>query len=157
MALEIIEAAEEKVNEAFPPKPGGLVDTFRKKAALAEARRDEIKNAAEPIEQPAFKAVKVAQQQPEIFQAITYTIPAGGWAPILPASPYRSRATVLVITAAATCILAKTSGDAVSGTGFTLPVGVPYIATTRGMIYAGNNTSGVIQVSVSAELYAPES
>jgi hypothetical protein len=156
MPLEIIQAGEELINEAFPPRPGGLVDKFREKAALERAREDEEKNTAERIEQPAFKAVKVAQQQPEIFQAITFTIPAGGYAPILPASPYRFRASILVITTAATAILAKDSGNAISGSGFTLPSGVVYTVSTRAQVYAYNNTAGTIQVSVAAELYGPE-
>jgi hypothetical protein len=156
MALEIIEAAEEVINEAFPPRPGGLVDRYRRKAALEEARREEEKNTAESIEQPAYRAVKVAQQQPEIYQAITYTIPAGGYAPVLPASPYRHSANLLVITSGATVILAKDSGNAISGSGFTLPYGIVKPMTTRAQVYAYNNTSGIVQVSADANLYAPE-
>ena len=156
MPLEFVEAVEESVNEMFPPKPGGLVDKFRKKAAEERARQDEETNAAEPIEQRSYRAVKVAQTSPEIFQAITYTIPAGGYAMVLPQSPYRFRATLLVITSGATAILAKDSGNAISGTGFTLPYGVTLPVNSRGQLYAFNNTGSIIQLSVIAELYAPE-
>src|ERR1700678_275250 len=95
MALEIIEAAEEEVNELFPPKPGGLVDRYRKKAAEEEARRDEERNIAEKIEQSSYRAVKVAQQQPEVYASAVYTIGPGGTAQILPLRPHRFRAVVI--------------------------------------------------------------
>jgi hypothetical protein len=156
MALEVVETVEEVINEAFPPRPGGLVDKFRQKAALERAREDEEKNTAEKIEQPSYKSVKIAQQQPEIYQAITYTIPAGGNAPILPASPYRHNANIMVITVGATVILAKDPGGAISGTGFTLPYGIVKPHPTRAILYAANNTGAAVQVSVEAFLYAPE-
>jgi hypothetical protein len=99
MALEVLEAVEEVVNEAFPPKPGGLVDTFRKKAALERARQDEETNTAERIEQRSYKAVKVATQSPEIFASAVITIAPGAVMPVLPLSLYRYRAT-LIVTAA---------------------------------------------------------
>lgn len=154
--MEIIEAVEEVVDEAFPPRPGGLVDRYRKKAALEEAEKDERRNTAERIEAPSYKAVKVAQQSPEIYQAITYTIPVGGYAPVLPASPYRYRASILVITSGATVILAKDSGNAISGSGFTLPASVILPVFSRGQLFAYNNSAAIVQVSVIAELYAPE-
>jgi hypothetical protein len=95
MALEIIEAAEEEINELFPPKPGGLVDRYRKKAAEEEARRDEERNIAEKIEQSSYRAVKVAQQQPEVYASAVYTIGPGGTAQILPLRPHRFRAVVI--------------------------------------------------------------
>jgi hypothetical protein len=156
MALEIIEAAEEEVNELFPPKPGGLVDRYRRKAAEEEARRDEERNIAEKIEQPSYRAVKVAQQGPESLALATFTIAPGGYAPVLRGDSYRFKATVLVITAGATVILCKDAGAAISANGATLPYGLPLPTSSRAQLYAYNNTAGTVQVSVIAELYAPE-
>jgi hypothetical protein len=154
--VEILDAVEEVIEEAFPPKAGGLVDRARKRAAKEEAEKQEYLNVAERVEQASYKAVKTAQESPEGFSAITFTIPPGGNAPILPLSKYRYRATVFVITAGATVILAKDSGAAVSGVGFTLPYGFPVPFMTRAQVYAYNNTAGIVQVSVAAEIYAPE-
>jgi hypothetical protein len=156
MALEIIEAAEEEINELFPPKPGGLVDRYRKKAAEEEARRDEERNIAEKIEQSSYRAVKVAQQSPEVISALTYTIAPGQYAPVLPMSPYRFRATVQVITTGGTVVLAKDSGNAISGTGYGLLYAQPFTLYSRAQLYAFNNGASAVQVSVLAELYAPE-
>jgi hypothetical protein len=155
MSFEIVEATEELLNEAFPPKPGGLVDRARKKAAEEEARKDEERNLAEKIEQASYRAVKVAQQSPEVFSAITINIPAGGSAQILPYSPYRFRATILVVTPASTVILAKDNGNAISQSGFALPTGIPLPVSSRAMLAGFSATA--VTVSVLAELYAPES
>jgi hypothetical protein len=156
MGIEIVDAAAEEINEMFPPKPGGLVDRYRQKAALERAREDEEKNLAEKIEQPSARAVKVAQQGPEILSLATFTIAAGGNAPILRGDPYRFRATILVITSGATVILCKDQGAAISANGATLPYGLPLPTSSRAQLYAYNNTAGIVQVSVIAELYAPE-
>jgi hypothetical protein len=243
MPIEAVEAVEEAVNEAFPPRPGGLVDRFRQKAAAEEARRDAEKNTAERIEQPSYKAVKVAQQQPEIFGAITYTIAGGGTGLVLPLSLYRYRATIALATASVngsnpapaqpavpatgaaqqnpnsypvsvaiaangatisnvsvngvtvgtaagtyvvpaygaisiaytvavptwvwsydgpqvtvvpSVILARDSGNAISGSGYPLPYGAPLSVNGRGMLVAYNPAAVPVQVSVISELYAPE-
>jgi hypothetical protein len=154
--MEILDAVEEVIEETFPPKPGGLVERARKRAAEEEARKAEDLNVAERVEQASYKAVKTAQESPEGFSPITFTIPPGGNAPILPLSKYRYRATVFVITPGATVILCKDSGAAISGVGFTLPYGFPVPFMTRAQVYAYNNTAGTVQVSVASEIYAPE-
>jgi hypothetical protein len=152
---ETVQEAEHVIQE-FLPRPGGMIERFRQERARREETEHERENTDARIEAASYKAVKVAQQSPEVFIAITYTILAGGSAPILPLSPYRNRATILVITSAATVILAKDNGNAISGTGFALPVGIPLILTTRAQVYAFNNTGSTVQVSVITESYAPE-
>lgn len=156
MPFEIVEAGEELVNEAFPPKPGGLVDRFRKKAAEERARQDEETNTAERIEQPSYKAVKTATQQPEIFAPSAVGIAAGGVALILPLSKYRVRASIIVSTAASTVVLCKDQGAALSANGFPLPSGVPFPAGARGQLWGYNPGGAAITIGVLAELYAPE-
>lgn len=159
IVTEVVGEAETLVEDAvavFGSKPGGLIDRWHKEAARrAEAQR-EREDADERIEQPAYRSVKVAQQSPEVFTSITYTIAPGGNAPVLPLWPYRFRATLLVITPAATVILAKDQGVAIGGVGYTLPYGIPLVLVTRSQVYAVNNTAAPVQVSVIAESYAPE-
>jgi hypothetical protein len=153
---EMFEAAEEIIEEKFPPKPGGLVDRHRKREADRKAAEQEAENADEPIEQPSYRAVKVAAQSPEGFSAQTVTIAAGGNAQLLPLSPYRFRATILVVTAASSITLAKDSGAALGGVGFILPTGVPVPVYSRGQLFAFNPGAGSVQVSVMSEIYSPE-
>lgn len=159
LVTEVIDEAEHVAAdlEKLVVRPGGIVDSFRREKARREAAEKERENQAEPVEQAAFKAVKVTTLAPEVFSSVTYTIAPGGNAPVLPLYPYRARAVLLVITPAATVILSKDQGVATSGVGFMLPYGIPVTLTGRGQLYALNNTAGIVQVSVIAESYAPES
>lgn len=154
--MEVFEAFEEAVEEHFPPKPGGLVDRHRKRVADQEAANAQAEHEAESIEGPSYKAVKVAPESPEVFSPMTYTIAAGASAMILPNSPYRYRATINLVTAASTVVLAKDSGAALGGVGFILGPTGPYPVYSRAQLWAYNSTGSSIQVSVMAELYAPE-
>lgn len=93
---EMFEAAEEELEELFPPKKGGLVDRHRARKAAEAAQAQEAENAQEPIEQASYRAVKTAPESPEIFSVNIVSVPAGGSAPVLPGSPYRYRATVRI-------------------------------------------------------------
>lgn len=162
--MEIVEALEEVEAEVFPPRPGGLVDRHRQRKAEEKARQDQEENAGVPVEERAYRAVKVAPESPEVVSALTYTIAAGQSAMILPASPYRYRATIVAVDTATSptaksVILAKDSGAALGQTGFALPFGVPITVHSRAQLWAynsGGTGSDPVQVSVLAEIYAPE-
>jgi hypothetical protein len=156
IAEAALEAADQVTETLFPPRPGGLVDRHRRREAARNAEIEESEHVAEKIEQPSYKAVKIASQSPEVFSAITYTIQAGGSAPVLPQGPYRYRAVVMVVTSGSSVILARDNGNAISGSGFLLPYGIPMPVHTRAQVYAFNNTGATVQVSVFAEIYAPE-
>jgi len=76
---------------------------------------------------------------------------------LLPNSPYRYRATVIVTTAASSVILGKDSSQALGGVGFALPTGIPLPVYARAQLYAFNPGGAAVVVSVLAELYGPES
>lgn len=164
MADEIIEALEEVEAELFPPKPGGLVDRHRKRKALEAEKL----NADEPVEERAYRAVKVAPESPESVAAMTYYVPAGGVVQVLPLSMYRHRATLLSATAGASLSAVRDQGAglgavnaAVDGTqgaapGFYLPPSVPVVTFARGQLWVANLGSTAAYVSVLSEFYAPE-
>lgn len=154
---EMFEAADEIVDEAFPPSPGGLVDKHRKRKAAEEAQREEEKEAKERIEQPAFRAVKVASQSPDTFSGNIITIAAGAAGMVLPLSPYRYSATMRILTAASSVILAKDSSAATSQLGYTmLTADPPYVTRARGQLWAYNPGGATVQICVLSEIYAPE-
>lgn len=156
MTENIAEELIEDVEDVFSPKPGGMIDRHRQERARREAAQKEKENIDERVEEPAYKGVKVTPLSPNVFQAITYTIAAGGSAQILALNPYRVRATLLLITAASTAVLSKDSGAALGGVGFTLPTGLPLVLQARGQLYATNPTGASIQISVISEAYSPE-
>lgn len=153
-----VEAVEDAVAELFPPRPGGLVDRHRQRRAAELAREADAEHAAEPVEEPGYRAVKVAIESPEIISAITYTLAPGQSAMILPNSPYRSHAYVnLLFASSTTVVLAKDQGQAIGGAGYTLCNGnPPLLVTSRAQLWAYNNAAATVFVSVMAELYAPE-
>lgn len=158
MAENVIEDIEERVEDLFPHKPGGMVDRHRKERAKREAEAAEREHVSEKIEQSSYKAVKVAQQSPEKFVPVTYTIAPGGTGPVLPLNPYRYRASIMLVTVGATVVLCADNGGAIANppVGFTLPYGIPFPVFGRGQLIGFNNTASTIQVSVLSENYAPE-
>jgi hypothetical protein len=153
---ETISDVIEDVEDIFSPKPGGMVDGHRKERARREAAEREAENAAEPIEEASYKAVKVAIIKPNVTATNSFTIAAGGNAQILPLSPYRYRAGVTVVTAASSVLLSENLTKAVGGIGYPLATGVEKVVESRGQLYAYNPGGAAITVAVMVELYQPE-
>lgn len=154
--LRVADEIVRDVEEVFPPRPGGMVDRHRKRRAAEEAAAAEARNAAEQIQEPSYKAVKVAPESPEVFSAQAVTIAAGAAAMLLPASPYRYRAVISVNTAASTIVLAKDQSAALGQNGFTLATSTfPLPLMTRAQVWAFNPGGQAVQVSVLSESYAP--
>ena len=153
MGEDIIQVIEHDAEELFKPRPGGIVDTWRKREAQRREAERERQNTDERVEQPAYKSVKVTQLSPEITTTNIINIAAGATAMILPYSPYRYRAT---IACSASLILGKDQASVLNGTGFEYfwnSFG-PLIIMSRGQLWAF--ASGALTVTVLAESYAPE-
>src|ERR1700684_2725708 len=116
-AEDVVEDAVEIVEEIFLPKPGGMVSRHQAEKARREAAAEESKNVSHRVEEPSYKAVKTATVKPESFVTNMVTIAPGAFAQILPLSPYRYRATIIVATPAGTAVLAKDSSAALGGIG----------------------------------------
>lgn len=170
---EMFEAADEVLDEMFPPKPGGLVDRHRKRKAQEKAAEQQAQQEAEAIEERSYKAVKVAVEQPESLSAQSFVINAGGFTQILPAYMYRKRAVVSMAwsgagspTGSPVAILSKDQGALVSMPSLSAglqPVGGFYLYTglllsveSRAQLWAGNPSAFPIVISVYSEFYGPE-
>lgn len=90
----IIDLAEDIFE--FHPKPGGMVDQHRKKRHRDEIATREAAQEAERVEERGYQAVKVTPLSPEVFSSLTYTLQPGGKQQVLPHSPYRHRAIVML-------------------------------------------------------------
>jgi|SRR5215469_4440957 len=161
MPEDIIQEAEKVIEEIveFPVRPGGLIDRHRQEKARREALQKQREQEEEPIEEASYKAVKVVQLAAGIISGETVPIAIGGTAMIAPAMPYRYGLTVMLVPITGqtpTVILCKDNGQAISGIGFTLPAGVPVRFTHRAQMWAFNPSAQAVQVSVLAEIYAPE-
>lgn len=139
--------------EDFLPKPGGLVDTHQKTHAQPQ-HEEEL-----PIAMPenAYPAIRVMEEGPEVFTANVVTVSGNSSARILPYDKNRARAVISVDTASSKVVLSPSQGGAANGTGFTFAASDGILeVTSSGQLFAGNTTGSAIQVSVLAELYAPE-
>lgn len=160
---DFIQEAEhdiEAVIEAFKPRPGGIVDRFEQEKAKREAAARERENAGEPVEQAAYKSVKVTPLAPEVVIDNVITLQPQASQMLLPLSPYRYRATVIAVKGAGTgtVVLSRDPGRATSGLGFPLPPGIPMVIGSRAQLFAYNpDAANTVQVAVLAEIYAPES
>ena len=152
-----IEEVVEAVEHVFMPKPGGMIDSWHKERARREAAQREAENAAEKVQEGAAYAVKVTQLQPEITAVNIVTIAPGGNAMLLPNGPYRYRASIAVITATSTVLLAKDQNQATGGIGFPqTTTNPPFITNSRAQLWGSNPGGATIQVAILAELYAAE-
>lgn len=88
------------VEELFPPKPGGMVDTARKKA---QADADQLQayndsQAGAPVEASAYTAVRVRPESADTGVVRTITLSSAyPVARLLPADPGRRSAVILAI------------------------------------------------------------
>ena len=154
---ELVEKIGDEITDlTFSPRPGGMVDKWQKEKARKEAADQERKNEEEKIEGPSYKSVKVAQQTPQSISTNLVTIQPGAYQLVLPLSPYRYRASVIVVTAASTVNLSKDQGSALGGVGFPLPTGIIMVHQHRAQLWGFNPGGSSIQVAVLAEIYTPE-
>ena len=155
----------DNLDEMFPARPGGMVDSHRKSADVAASAADGQGAAA--VEAPdGYPAVRTAPQSPEIFQPSTVVVSTGGNAvrKILGYDANRCRATVIAldepVVLAATRAQADDARNATnaagqSAGGAVIPVGVPIVVGARGELYAAATSATPGRVSVIAEAYAP--
>lgn len=147
-----VEVLIEDVEKIFSPRPGGLVEKHREERARREAAAEVAANAAVPVTEPTFKAVKVVILAPEITATNQVSIPAGGTAMILPYNPQRKSA---FIVTSANIILAKDQSQALGQVGFPLTAANgPFPVNSRAQLWAF--AAGATVVNTYAESYDAE-
>lgn len=149
IVTEVIDEVENLAGELFTPKPGGMIDNFRKEKARAEAAAHEAENLAEKVEEFGAYAVKVIILSPEKFNSNSVNVAAGGIAMILPRNLRRKRATI-ISTAAVT--IAGSQSQALNQIGFPLAANTPLLVEARGQLWA--YATGAAVVSFLSESYA---
>jgi hypothetical protein len=128
-----------------------MVARAREDRARREAADEAARNAAEPVQETAYKGVKVVILSPEITSVNVINIGAGATQMILPNAEYRYRAT---IKTSAAITLGKDSSQALGGAGYPLAsTDPPLIINSRAQLWAF--AAGATIVSVIAESYAP--
>lgn len=152
------------LEELFPPKPGGMVDTARKRAQ-AEAGQVQALSEAEPPAARDRIEVGVCDHAADLARARTFSVATGGNAVVELLGRDDNRRNVVVMTldepvvisfnqAAAEDPRNQVNAAGLSANGFVLPVGVPVPLNTRSVIYCTATSATPTRVSVAAFSYA---
>ena len=147
--------------DLFPPKPGGMVDTARQKAA-ADA---EQAAAAETVPREPKIDVPVAEYGTELARARTYSVSTGGTQPgteLLGRDDNRRVAVIMTLDEPVVISFSVQAADdprnqvnaaGLSANGFVLPVNVPVPVPSKSIIYCTATSSTPTRVSVMAFSY----
>jgi ribosomal protein S11 len=146
-----IEEIVQDVEDLFKPRAGGMVERAREERARRQAAEEAARNAAEPVQETAYKGVKVVILSPEITSTNVVNVLAGGTAMILPNSEYRYRATIKATAPATFC---KDAGQALGAVGYPYAVtDPPFVTYSRAQLWVF--CAGATTVSIISESYAP--
>jgi hypothetical protein len=141
-----------ELDELFPPRPGGMVDTARKQAAAAADAASTVDNTDGPV---AYSAVRVRPEAPDLGTAVTVTLSsANPVRRLLPQDAQRRSAVVLAVDN--DVYIATSQGpaqDAAGGNGatgvFYLPAGIAIPLDTQASLWCACTTTATIsRVSV---------
>lgn len=146
-----------EAEEKFPPKPGGMVDTFRREETrIKEQLAGNDEHGVIEEDAQGYAAIRVQVEQPDVFAAKTVTVGAGKTALLLPADRLRDRALIWVNTTGASVVVAKTRPDADNGAGATLVQGMPPVELrTRAAVFVSNQGTTSVSVSAVSEAHQP--
>lgn len=151
------------VEELFPPKPGGMVDTARKQQAAEQAQLDAL---PEPAAEQFHGAVPVADQAAELARARTFSVSTANNNPIvelLGRDDDRRYAVLLTLDEPVVISFSQQAADdprnavnaaGLSANGFVLPTGVPVPVSYKGVIYCTATSATASRVSVMAFSYS---
>ncbi len=148
----------------FPPKPGGMVDTARKRA---QAEQDQLGALnTEPAETAPKFQVPVQDHAAELARARTFSVSTTGGNPIVPLlgrDDQRRNAVIMTLDEPVVISFSQQAADdprnnvnaaGLSANGFVLPVNVPLPLNTKSVIYCTALSSTPTRVSVAAFSYA---
>ena len=156
----------EAIEDLFPPKPGGMVDTARKQAQAQASQLAALEDeGGAGYAAPRFH-VAVNDHGADLGRARTFSVSTGNGNPVVELlGQDLNRRTVIVMTLDEPVVIsfAQTAAEdprnavnaaGLSANGFTLPVNVPVSLPAKGVIYCTATSSTPTRVSVAAFSYA---
>lgn len=150
--------------QLFPPKPGGMVDTARKRMQAESDQLDAL--AAQPEPPGVNHAIPVTQRGAELARARTFSVATGGANPVvelLGQDLNRRSAVVMTLDEAVVISFSQQAAEdprnavntaGLSANGFVLPVNVPVPLPAQSVIYCTALSSTPTRVSVAAFSFA---
>lgn len=150
--------------ELFPPKPGGMVDTARKKMA-ADADQLQALGDAQPLAvNPKFD-VGVTDHAAPLARARTFSLSTTGGNPLvelLGRDDNRRNAVIMTLDEPVVISFSQQAAEdprnavnaaGTSANGFVVPVNIPVTVSTRSVIYCTATSATATRVSVMAFSY----
>jgi hypothetical protein len=149
----------------FPPKPGGMVDTARQRAAAEADQLQALNEAPEPPGKERFD-VGVQDHAAELARARTFSVSTANNNPVvelLGRDDNRRNAMIMTLDEPVVISFAQSAAEdprnqtnaaGLSANGFVLPVNVPIYPPTKSVIYCTATSSTPTRVSVAAFSYA---
>lgn len=161
----VFETFERDVEELFPPRPGGKVDTSRKDALRAQQYQEYVegqKQTDQPLRgKPNFRVENLASP---IGGGQTFALSTSGLAftQVAGFDPNRKRAVIMTLDEPV--VLSTSNAQAgdprnasnaagLGAGGFVLPVNVPFVSESASEIWAVATSSTATRVSVWTETY----
>ncbi len=149
--------------ELYPPKPGGMVDTARKRKAAEQDQLDALPKA--PGQEPAYRAaVPVTARGAELARARTFSVSTGKpVVELLGRDDARRAAIIMTLDEPVVIAFSQAAADdprnaanaaGTSANGFVLPVNVPVTITCQGVIWCTATSATATRVSVMAFSYS---
>lgn len=164
--MSIAETIEEDAEHLFPPKPGGMVDTARRR--MADEAEQAAASAIAPLAAGNPKLeVPVMERGCELSRARTFSVSTGSnpVVEVLGRDDNRRYAVVMTLDQPVVMSFSEAAADdprnaantsGLSANGFVLPVNVPVPVNGRGTIYVTATSSTATRVSVMAFSYTGE-
>jgi hypothetical protein len=149
----------------FPPKPGGMVDTARKRAQAEADQLQALNEAPEPPGKERFD-VGVQDHAAELARARTFSVSTANNNPVvelLGRDDNRRNAMIMTLDEPVVISFAQAAAEdprnqanaaGLSANGFVLPVNVPIYPPTKSVIYCTATSATATRVSVAAFSYA---
>ena len=149
----------------FPPKPGGMVDTARKRAAAEASQLEQYNAQAGGDVIPSFQ-IPVQDQAADLARARTFSVATGNNNPIVELLGYdenRRNAVIMTLDEPVVISFSQQAADdprnavnaaGLSANGFVLPVNVPLPLNTKSIIYCTALSGTATRVSVAAFSFA---
>lgn len=153
--------------DLFPPKPGGMVDTARRKMA-ADTAQAETLASAEPAPGRPRLDVAVNDRAAELARARTFSVSTANGNPVvelLGRDDQRRNAVIMTLDEPVVISFSQQAAEdprnavnaaGLSANGFTLPVNVPLSLSTRSVIYCTATSATATRVSVAGFSFKEE-
>lgn len=162
----VVETVEHDVEELFPPRPGGKVDTARKDLLKRQEYQEWVSaqdaDTAQPVRNKPYFRTETLAAPTAGAQTLSLSTTGVAFTQVLGFDPTRKRAVIMTLdepvvlsgsNAQAGDPRNATNAAGLSAGGFVLPVNVPFVMQSAAEVWAVATSGTATRVSVWTERY----